>query len=185
MPNLANSEQTKLVKTSHWTAGNPLRLVRSISSDFIAQLETRMEHFDGFNHAELAKRLDVTLGRVSQMMNSPGNFTLKNGVVYANGCDMNLAMVAYPKEAVKTSAPISGDVFRACWEVAGCPTNMFEVAENTVGFGTNNWGVACIGHTWGALPITLGGGTTLTSNTAETGNQKLLRSVDIVDQATA
>jgi hypothetical protein len=182
---LAKPEQTKLIKTQHWTENNPLRLVRSISSDFVAQLETRMEEFDGFTHAELAKRLSVTLGRVSQMMNSPGNFTLKNGVVYANACDMDIAVVAYPKESVNTNAPISGDVFRACWEIAGCPTNMFEIAHNTVGYANNSGGIAAIGHTWGSVPINLGGGTSLDANyTAQTDyNQKLISGVCINAQS--
>src|SRR6266852_3242787 len=85
----------KLTPTQHWTANSTLRTVRSISSDFVAQLETRMEQFDGFTHTELAKRLSVTLGRVSQVMNSPGNFTLKNAVLYAGAVNMKVAVVAY------------------------------------------------------------------------------------------
>jgi len=188
MQHLAKSEQTQIVKASHWTAGNPLRLVRSISSDFIGQLQMRMEEVAGFTHAELARRLRVTLGRVSQMMNTPGNFTLKNAVVYANACDMNVAVVAYPKNSVQTNAPISGDVFRVCWEIAGCPTNMFEVRENTVGFATNRGGMACIGHTWG-IAINVGGTTPslVGTCTAQTDNkQKLLQNVTFhQDEATA
>lgn len=116
----------QLTKNGHWTADSPLRMVRSISSDFVAQLETVMED-SGCSYVELAKRLGVTMGRVSQMMNSPGNFTLKNGVLYGAAVRMNVAVVAYPMEC--TTAPISGDVFRACWEIAGRPKNMFDIKE--------------------------------------------------------
>src|ERR1017187_7554441 len=143
MEALAKLDQTKLCKHDHWTADNPLRMVRWIASDFIAQIETRIEQIPGFSHADLAKRLDVSLGRVSQMMNSPGNFTLKNGVRYAGAVGMHAAIVTYPADC--NNAPISGDVFRACWEIAGRPTNMFEINEATVGFTTKCGGMAAIG----------------------------------------
>ena len=162
MQPLTKLDQTKLRKYEHWTAGNPLRMVRWIASDFIAQLETRIEQIPGFTHGDLAKRLSVSLGRVSQMMNAPGNFTLKNGVLYAGAADMNVAIVIYPANC--TSAPISGDVFRACWEIAGRPKNMFDIQENSVGFAmrNSNCGMAAIGHTWGTWPSLTSGCTAKT-----------------------
>jgi hypothetical protein len=175
MQALAKLDQTQLSTSRHWTADSPVRMVRSISSDFIAQLETTMEQSPGCSHVELAKRLGVTLGRVSQMMNSPGNFTLKNGILYAGAVGMNVAIVTYPANC--TSAPISGDIFRTCWEVAGRPKNMFDIQENTVGFANKNGGIAVIGHAWGA-PINLGGGTTLDVNrTAQTDTKQLISDV--------
>ncbi len=136
-------------KMQHWTAGSPLRMVRAISADFIAQLESIIEEIPGFSHGDLAKRIGVSLGRVSQVMNSPGNFTLKNTVVYTNAVEMNLAIVVYPIEPNGNGAPISGDVFRTCWEIAGRPRNMFDIHDNTVGFTTHSGcGMAAIGHVW-------------------------------------
>lgn len=176
MEYLAKSDQSKLSKTQqHWTGGDPLRLVRSISSDFMAQIETRMENIDGFTQSDLAKRLHVSLGRVSQMMNSPGNFTLKNGVAYAGAVGMGMAVVTYPANSVSNGAPISGDVFRTCWEIAGCPTNMFEIQENTVGFATSTGGMACIGHAWQTLSFGSSVDATLTTGcTARTDNTRLI-----------
>jgi hypothetical protein len=169
MQALAKLGQAQLNKSGHWTADSPLRMVRAISSDFIAQLETVMEH-SGWSHVELAKRLGVTMGRVSQMMNSPGNFTLKNSVLYGAAVRMNVAVVAYPMEC--TTTPIGGDVFRACWEIAGRPKNMFDIQENTVGFVSKDGGVAAIGHAW-AAPVNIGGGTSLDVNcTAQTDYTK-------------
>jgi hypothetical protein len=75
--------------------------------------------------------------------------------------------VTYPTNC--TVAPISGDVFRACWEIAGCPSNMFEINESAVGVVTQNGGMAAIGHTWGAPGINLGNGTVAAINsTAQT-----------------
>jgi hypothetical protein len=179
MEYLAKSDQSKLSKTQqHWTGGDPLRLVRSISSDFMAQIEMKMEDLVGFTHSDLAKRLDVSLGRVSQMMNSPGNFTLKNGVAYARAVGMRMAVVAYPPNSVSNGSPISGDVFRACWEIAGRPTNMFEIQESTVGFATNNGGMACIGHVWETQSFGSSGATKLNAGcTAKTDTSRLIASV--------
>jgi hypothetical protein len=153
-------------------------MVRAISSDFIAQLETVMEQSPGCSHVELAKRLSVTLGRVSQMMNSPGNFTLKNGVLYAGAVGMGMAIVVYPTACA--SAPISGDVFRACWEIAGRPKNMFDIQESTVGFATNKGGMACIGHIWESPSFKSSVGTMFSGGcTAQTDNKPLVASVPI------
>lgn len=134
----------KLNRTPHWTTGSTLSVVRWISSDFVAQLETRMEQFDGWNHTELAKRLNVTLSRVSQVMNSPGNLTLKNTVQYAGALGMKVAVLAYDdNDPERTKGPISADVFRACWEKSGCPRNMFEVdAAVTTSPSVRMWGTA-------------------------------------------
>jgi hypothetical protein len=81
--------------------------------------------------------------------------------------------VTYPANCT-SGAPVSGDVFRACWEIAGRPKNMFDVRENTVGYVNRNGGIAVIGHTWGA-PINLGCGTTIDSHpTAQTDHKKQL-----------
>jgi hypothetical protein len=175
MQALAKYGQAQLNKSGHWTEDNPLRMVRAISSDFVAQLETVME-YSGCSHMELAKRLGVTMGRVSQMMNSPGNFTIKNGVLYGAAVRMNVAVVAYPTES--TTAPISGDVFRTCWEIAGCPKNMFDIKESTIGFATSTGGMACIGHVWETPSFKLGGEITLTTTcTARTDDKQLIATV--------
>lgn len=153
MSALAKLDQTKqLSKHEHWTAGSPLRMMRWVAFDFIAQLESRIEEIPGFTHGELAKRLSVSLSRVSQVMNSPGNFTIKNAVVYANAVERNVAVVVYPVDPVDR-APISGDVFRACWEIAGRPKNMFDIQDNSIGLIAQDGrcGMAAIGHTWGTL----------------------------------
>ena len=59
----------------HWTANKTDAFVYRIASDFIVQLEKKM---DGqVNQSDLAKRLGVSKGRVSQVFNNPGNLTLK------------------------------------------------------------------------------------------------------------
>lgn len=169
---IAKLDQTALSKAAHWTAGKQVRLVLWIASDFIAQLETQIEQMPGFTHGDLAKRLNVSLGRVSQMMNSPGNFTLKNGCSYAGAVGLNVAMVTYPADC--RNAPISGDVFRACWEVAGRPTNMFDVRDATVGFTSKSgWCGAAIGHAWptaqtDARPVIVN--TPIQGNSGNSGN---------------
>ena|SRR6266436_209963 len=124
--------QTALKTTRHWTEGNTPGLVRWIASDLMAQLEMRMEQIPGCNHVELSKRLRVTVGRVSQVMNTPGNITLRNAVHYSGAVDRKVVFVTYDAAVVPSGcAPISGDVFRACWEKLGRPLNMFDFRDNT------------------------------------------------------
>ena len=175
MQALEKLDQAQLSKSRHWTADSPLRMVRAISSDFIAQLETVMEH-PGCSYMELAKRLGVTMGRVSQMMNTPVNFPRKNGVLYGAAVGMNVVVVAYPADC--TTAPISGDVFRTCWEIAGRPKNMFDIQESTVGFATNSGGMACIGHVWEKPSFPSSVGTMFSAGcTAQTDNRPLIATV--------
>ena len=185
MEAIAKLDQTKLCNHGHWTADNPLRMVRWVASDFIAQVETRIEQIPGFTYAHLADRLKVSLGRVSQMMNSPGNFTLKNGVLYAGAVGMHAVVVTYPA-GCNNGSPISGDVFRTCWEIAGCPTNMFEIHEATVGFASTSGGMAAIGHAWVTPPINAGGGTYLDGKcTGQTDAKPLIMNTPIHAQATS
>src|SRR5579864_1803914 len=176
---LAKLDHTK-GEVQHWTASSPLRMVHAISGDFVAQLETRIEEIPGFTHGDLAKRISVSLSRVSQVMNSPGNLTIKNTIVYANGVGGNVALVVYPMDPHSNGAPISGDVFRACWEIAGRPRNMFDIQDNTVGFATTHGGMACIGHVWGNPTIKQGGGTLPDMNcTAKTDCNGIVAAVSV------
>src|SRR5690349_15763818 len=115
--------------SKHWTSGSTIAFVRRIASDFVAQIEMKLEH-EEIGHSELAERLKVSVGRVSQVMNSPGNLTLKNTVNYATAVGAKVAVVVYEDgDPSNIKGPIAADVFRACWEKVGRPRNMFELAK--------------------------------------------------------
>lgn len=114
-------------KLKHWTANSIDDFVFRISSDFVAQLETKMEDV-GEDYKSLAKTLDVTPGRVSQILNNPGNLTLKNTVKYARALGMKIAIVAYDDDdPTNNNGPVNSEVFSACWQKAGRPTDVITV----------------------------------------------------------
>lgn len=113
----------------HWTARSTLDFVHRISSDFVAQVETKLENA-GISHTDLATRLGVSVGRVSQVLNDPGNLTLKNTVQYAQALGMKVAVLAYDDDDPKNKkGPISAAVFNLCWRRAGAPRDFFEFAR--------------------------------------------------------
>jgi DNA-binding phage protein len=119
-------------KLKHWTANNTGAFVHRIASDFVAQLENKLQK-DGSNHAELASRLGVTPGRVSQVLNTPGNLTLRNIVQYVRALGLKVAIVAYDDgDPQNHNGPVNSEIFAACWKNAGSPANFFELSQFTI-----------------------------------------------------
>jgi transcriptional regulator with XRE-family HTH domain len=117
-------------KLNHWTARSTSAFVFRISSDFVAQLQSKLEA-EGTTHSELAKRIGVTLGRVSQVLNDPGNLTLKGTVRFARALGMKVAVVAYDDgDSINRKGPVSPEIFHACWNLAGAPRDFFELANS-------------------------------------------------------
>jgi transcriptional regulator with XRE-family HTH domain len=118
-------------KLNHWTARSTTEFVFRISSDFIAQLQSKLEA-EGITHSELAKRIGVTLGRVSQVLNDPGNLTLKGTVRFAKALGLKVAVIAYDDgDPMNSKGPISSEIFHACWNSAGSPRDFFELANSS------------------------------------------------------
>jgi transcriptional regulator with XRE-family HTH domain len=117
-------------KLRHWTSRGTADFVYRIASDFVAQLETKLEN-NGTSQKELASRLGVTVGRVSQVLNDPGNLTLKNTVRYAQALGMKVAVVAYEDgDPDNNYGPISSGIFQTCWQNAGAPRDFFQLANS-------------------------------------------------------
>jgi len=113
----------------HWTQRSTADFVHNISSDFVGQLETRMEE-KGISRGDLARRLNKTNGRVSQVLNNPGNIGLRVSVDYARALGMKVSLVAYDDGDSKNEAgPINPDVFVKCWERCNQPKDLFEVVD--------------------------------------------------------
>jgi hypothetical protein len=112
----------------HWTARSVDDFAYRIVSDFVAQIETKLET-SGTGRTEFAKAIGVTPGRVSQLLNNPTLFNLKSMVSYANGVGMKVAVIAYEDDDPKNNrGPINAQVFTNCWENAGRPRDLFELA---------------------------------------------------------
>jgi transcriptional regulator with XRE-family HTH domain len=114
----------------HWTENSTADFVYRIASDFIMQLEKRLE-LQPMSQKELADKLNVTIGRVSQVFNNPGNLTLRNFVQYSRALGMKVAVVAYDDDDPQNQGgPVNSDIFTKCWERAGRPHDFFDLAAS-------------------------------------------------------
>src|ERR1041385_3136704 len=77
-----------------WGIRNVEDYLFQVSSQFVTQLIEIMES-EGISRSQLAKRLGVTKGRVSPILNRPGNQKLKNSVGYADLLNRKVAIVVY------------------------------------------------------------------------------------------
>jgi transcriptional regulator with XRE-family HTH domain len=110
----------------HWTARSIKDYLFRIASDFIAQLESKMDSLP-ISQDELAKKLGVTKGRVSQLINHPGNISLATMIEYAKAVGMKVSVVAYEDNDPKnTKGPIDSEIFRICWEQLGKPRDFWD-----------------------------------------------------------
>jgi hypothetical protein len=114
---------------THWTQQSTADFVYGIAATFVAQIETKMEEGD-VSRSEIAKRLNRTSGRVSQILNNPGNLGLKVMVETAGSLGMKVGVIAYDDhDPTNGNGPIDPDVFVKCWERAGRPASIFEVED--------------------------------------------------------
>lgn len=128
----------------HWTNASLESFLYRIAFDFVTQLEEIMET-EKVGRGELATKLGVTKGRVSQILNHPGNLTLKNVVQYTRALDRKVALVAYEDDDTDNDdGPINPQVFVTCWKKAGKPTDLF--SANVV---TSTSKETSIGSRWG------------------------------------
>lgn len=110
----------------HWTARGVDDFAYRIVSDFVAQIETKLE-VSRTGRSEFAKAIGVTPGRVSQLLNNPTLFNLKSMVSYARGVGMKVAIVAYEDDdPTNDRGPINAQVFTQCWQNAGSPRDLYE-----------------------------------------------------------
>jgi len=122
------------IEKKHWTERRIKDYLFSIVADFITQLETKMESLT-ISQGEFAKKLRVSKGRISQLLNHPTNFKLETIIKYARALGMKVSIVAYDdNDPQNTKGPINSEIFRICWEQWGKPRD-FWTMQNIV---TNN-----------------------------------------------
>jgi hypothetical protein len=111
----------------HWGNRSPADRRFQIAFDFITQLELFMERHR-MTAAWLARRLKVTRGRVSQVLNHPGNITLGTAVELARATRVKVALVVYDDDDPRNlHGPINSQVFEECWRRCGRPRDFFDL----------------------------------------------------------
>lgn len=116
-------------QAKHWTEENIKDFLYRISYDFVVQLEERLEQLN-MKKSDLAKKLNVSKGRVSQLLNNPGNMTLDLMIQYARAVGLKLSVLAYDDDDKDNErGPINADVFRICWERANKPSDLLALQE--------------------------------------------------------
>lgn len=114
----------------HWTNRSVEDFQFRVAADFIAQLEAKMDELD-MSQADLAKAMEVTEGRISQIINSPGNLSLNLMVKCVRVLGMKMSVVAYEDEDRENAhGPIDAEIFRLSWEKAGCPRDYWALEES-------------------------------------------------------
>ena len=106
----------------HWGHRDNREFLSQIGFDFVAQLDEIVKA-DGIGRAGLAKKLGVSKGRVSQILNNPGNLTLQNIVKYCRALNRKVTIVAYD-DADNESGPIPPQIFVKCWQRANRPSDL-------------------------------------------------------------
>jgi predicted transcriptional regulator len=113
----------------HWTERTTEDYVHRLPSDFIAQIENKMDD-EEITQKQVAENLGCTPGAVSQVLNSPGNLELKTMVQYARATGMKVAVVVYNDDDPRnTKGPILSEIFSKCWERMGKPEDFFALND--------------------------------------------------------
>jgi transcriptional regulator with XRE-family HTH domain len=113
----------------HWTSNSVEDYRFSVGFNFCESILTRM-HEKHMSQKKFAKRLGVTEGRVSQILNHPGNMTLSSMIKWAKVVGMKVSVLAYNDGDPKNlKGPIPEYVFIKCWELNKKPSTMFDLTE--------------------------------------------------------
>lgn len=116
----------------HWTESSILDYQSRITFDFLAQLEKKMESLQ-MTQVELARKLEISESAVSQVLNNPAGLNLSTIIKYSRKIGLKVAIVAYDdNDPENTNGPINSEIFSACWEKQGRPSDFFELAETDI-----------------------------------------------------
>lgn len=110
---------------THWTERSVDDYLYRIASDFVQQLENKIQS-EPLSKAKLAEKLGVSKGRVSQILNNPGNLTLKMIIKCARALGLKVSIIAYEdNDGENKRGPINSEIFRICWENCGKPLDFW------------------------------------------------------------
>lgn len=116
-------------KRQHWTSESLTDFRFFVASDFVTQIQDRLS-IAGLSQAQLAQRMGVTEGRISQIFNNPGNLTLNTMIQCVRSLDLKLTTLAYDDgDPDYRRGPVLSDVFQSCWVTLGKPRDNWEFEE--------------------------------------------------------
>lgn len=111
----------------HWTEETADAYAFELAASFIRFVEHEMDA-RGISQAGLAERIGITEGRVSQLMNNPGNLSLKTAVRIARALMCKVSLVGYNDgDPLNQFGPILPDVFVRCWQQCHRPRDFFDL----------------------------------------------------------
>src|SRR5205085_8781295 len=109
--------------SKHWTEKSTDDFLYRIAADFTSQIEKLLGEE---SKTSLAKKLGVTVGRISQVLNNPGNLRLKTMIEYARALGLKLSIIAYNDgDPENANGPIDAEIFEQCWIRAGRPIDFY------------------------------------------------------------
>jgi transcriptional regulator with XRE-family HTH domain len=115
---------------THYTSKSENAFINRITFDFIAELERKME-VAGITQSEVAKKLNVSEGNVSQVLNlGRMNLSLKTMVRFARALGMKIAVVAYEDDDPKNErGPVGSEIFTNAWKKLGKPRDVWSLNQ--------------------------------------------------------
>jgi transcriptional regulator with XRE-family HTH domain len=117
------------MKHKHWTEESTAAFAYRIASDFVEQLEQKRKSLN-WRKRRLARELGLSPGRVSQLINDPGNLTLELMVKVARALQMKVSVLAYEDgDQENYRGPINAEIFRSCWEIVGKPNGKLDLDQ--------------------------------------------------------
>lgn len=113
----------------HWTEESTTDYLYKIGADYVRQIGQKIGDGEG-TKKQLAHRLGVSKGRVSQVLNHPGNITLRTIVEYARVLGLKVAVVAYDDGDPRNyDGPLNSEIFASCWAMLGKPKDFFDLKD--------------------------------------------------------
>ena len=98
-----------------------------ITFDFITTLAQYMKS-KKITQKMLAQKLKVTEGRVSQVFNNPGNFTLQSMVEWAHAAGIKPSVILYDDDDPNyRKAPVYAGAFVKLWEIHDKPKDFEDI----------------------------------------------------------
>lgn len=110
-----------------WAPEDIDSFVKLVAHDLVSQVNQRMNDA-GLSRRKAADYMDVTRARVTQMLNNPGNMTIRSMVRLVRVLGLKVSIVIYEDEDI-SDGPIDPVVFLTCWERCGKPRDWFELGK--------------------------------------------------------
>jgi transcriptional regulator with XRE-family HTH domain len=119
-------------RRTHWTEKSTADFLFRLGADFILQVEAKLQA-GPLEQKELAHKLGVTEGAVSQTLNNPGNLKLQTMINYARALGMKVSVMLYDDgDRINERGPIHADIFRVCWERCGKPSDFMSLSAQMI-----------------------------------------------------